>query len=136
MTLIELALAKLFVLAALAAAPDTSNDCGMKVCVYATGDGAGTWTEGDTLSRKTRQKEAQRYKKRRDVDLSVAVVGGRGSVFVDGRYLPTSGPHAQLGVKPGKHEIEVRDGELQVAVGVVKISVKANSIALVVHRGR
>ena len=136
MTLIELALAKLFMIAALAPAPDTSSDCGMKVCVYATGDGAGTWTEDATLSRKARQTEASRNKKRRDVALSVQVVGGRGSVFVDGRYLPTSGPYTQLEIKPGKHEIEVRDGEEQIVVGVVKISNKASSLALVVHSDR
>lgn len=121
---------------AFAPAPVTSNDCGMKVCVYATGEGAGTWREGETLSRKQRQKQAKQNRKRRDVALNVELVGGRGSVFVDGRYLPSHGPHAQLGVKPGKHEIEVRDGDQRITVGVLVVSRSAASIALVVHRDR
>lgn len=136
MSVIQFALSKFLMIAALAPAPDTSADCGMTVCVYTSGESTGTWSEDDTLSRKQRQKQAKNNKKRRDVALSVEIIGGRGSVFVDGRYLPTSGPHAQLEIKPGKHEVEVRDGEMQVVVGVVKIPRKAESIALVVHRDR
>jgi hypothetical protein len=123
-------------LSLLAPAPETSDDCGEQVCVYATGSGAGTWKPGEHLNRKRRQKEAKTNRKRKDVALNVELDGGRGSVFVDGRYLATQGPHAQRNVKPGRHEIEVRDAGQVITVGVLVISPKAASVALVVHSDR
>lgn len=116
--------------------PDTSDDCGEQVCVYASGDGAGTWKPGAHLKRGKRKKEAKANRKRKDVALNVVLEGGRGSVFVDGRYLATSGAHAQRGVKPGRHEIEVRDAGQVITVGVLMVSRKAASVALVVHTDR
>jgi hypothetical protein len=123
-------------LSLLAPAPETSDDCGEQVCVYATGSGAGTWKSGERMNGKRRKKEAKTNRKRKDVALNVELDGGRGSVFVDGRYLATTGPHAQRNVKPGRHEIEVRDAGQVISVGVLVISPKAASVALVVHTDR
>jgi hypothetical protein len=57
-------------------------------------------------------------------------------VFIDGRYLAVSGPHDRRAVKPGKHEIEVRDGERIVAVGVLTIARNIDAVTLVVHADR
>lgn len=124
--------------------PDTASDCGAQVCVYAsdksdasvTGSDAGTWKSGARMSRKARAKDAKANRKRSDVELSVQIEGGRGSVFIDGRYLAGSGPHAQRALKPGKHEIEVRDGERTIAVGVLTIPRSVAAVALVVHTDR
>lgn len=143
--LLELGLAGLLsALAALAPAPATNDDCGAQVCVYANTRGqepipaadAGSWKPDSKLSKKARRKDAKKHRKHKDVALSVRVEGGRASVFVDGRYLAGDGPHAQRSVKPGKHEIEVRDGDRVVAVGVLSIPRKAGAVALVVHDGR
>jgi hypothetical protein len=127
-----LTITALSVLASFAPAPDSSDDCGEQVCVY----GGGSWKPGEHMSRKKRQKDAKANRKRKDVALNVELEDGRGSVFVDGRYLATTGAHTQRGVKPGKHEIEVRDGGQVITVGVVVISKKAKSVALVVHADR
>jgi hypothetical protein len=134
----------LLALTALASAPATDDDCGEQVCLYGldrsdnalAGEEAGSWKPDARLSRKRRRKEAKKNRKRKNVSLSVALEGSRGSVFVDGRYLATSGPHAQRGIKPGRHEIELRDGDRVIAVGVLTIPRKLGALALVVHADR
>jgi hypothetical protein len=118
----------------LVSAPATDIDCGAAVCVY--GSAQDSWKPDARLSRKQRQKDAKANRKRADVTLDVDVVGGRGSVFIDGRYLAVSGPHDRRAVKPGKHEIEVRDGERIVAVGVLTIARNIDAVTLVVHADR
>jgi hypothetical protein len=125
----QLVLALLF-----ASAPATDIDCGALVCVY--GPSQDSWKPDARLSRKQRQKEAKANRKRGDVTLDVDVVGGRGSVFIDGRYLAASGPYDRRAVKPGKHEIEVRDGERIIAVGVLTIARNVDAVTLVVHADR
>ena len=116
-------------------------DCGTQVCVYA-GDAEGRVLEGGAykpgarLSRKARAKEAKANRKRPPVELSVALVGGRGSVFVDGRYLALTGPHAKRMLAPGKHELEVRDGSISIAVGVLTIPRDVAALAVVVYGER
>jgi hypothetical protein len=132
MLLLQLALAMAF-----ASAPATDIDCGATVCVYGSDPtGQDDWKPDARLNRKQRQKDAKANRKRKDVTLDVDVVGGRGSVFIDGRYLAASGPHDRRTVKPGKHEIEVRDGERIIAVGVLTIVRNVEAVTLVVHADR
>jgi hypothetical protein len=121
----------------LSSAPATDIDCGAKVCVYGSDPTSqDDWKPDARLSRKQRQKDAKANRKRKDVTLDVDVVGGRGSVFIDGRYLAATGPFDRRSVKPGKHEIEVRDGERIIAVGVLAISRNVEAVTLVVHADR
>lgn len=123
----------------LASAPATDVDCGGAVCVYVSGsdsDGQAGWKPDARLSRKQRQKDAKDNRKRGDVTLDVDVVDGRGSVFIDGRYLAASGPHEQRAVKPGKHEIEIRDGDRIIVIGVLTVARNVDAITLVVHADR
>ena len=139
-------LIELMLIAALdnAPAPVIGTDCGVQVCLYANdrsykrviGQGVGSWKPGSRLSRKKRKQEAKKNRRRKDVSLNVMVEGGRGSVFVDGRYLASEGPHAQRVLKPGQHELEVRDGEQVVTFGVLVVPRKVSSIAVVVHADR
>ncbi len=125
---------------ALFAAPTPGEDCGEQACIYAV-DGdeeledAGDWQPDKRLSKKQRRAEAKRYRKAKDVTLRVLVEGGRGTVFVDGRYLAGTGAHAERELDPGKHEIEIRDGE-DTVVGVLVIPRKATALTLVVHLDR
>ena len=121
---------------ALVGVPDTNADCGEQVCLYGDGNSPGSWKPDSTMSAKQRQAEAKKHRKYKHVVLRVALEDGRGSVFVDGRYLATQGPHAERGVKPGKHEIEVRDGEEVIAVGVLSVGKTAKAVTLVVHVDR
>lgn len=52
--------------------------------------------------------------------LTVKVDDGRGSVFVDGRYAGTA-PLVDLSLLPGKHDLQVRDGEKILAEGVLTV---------------
>jgi hypothetical protein len=85
------------------------------VCV----DGA-AWTSGDQLDDKARAKERKKHAKRKDASLTVRVNQGRGSVFVDGVWIAVA-PVNFLPIKPGKHDIEVRDGETLLARGIIDI---------------
>lgn len=116
--------------------PSAGSDCGGQVCLYDAGSGSSSWKPDQRLSAKQRKKEAKKNRKRKDVGLSVDLVGGRGSVFIDGRYLATQGPYAQRDLKPGKHELEVRNGGELVAAGVLVISTKAKGLRVVVHADR
>ncbi|PRQ02335.1 hypothetical protein ENSA5_24260 [Enhygromyxa salina] len=124
--------------------PTIGEDCGEQVCLYASdrsykrviGDGVGSWKAETRLNRNKRKKEAKKNRKRKDVALNVVVEGRRGSVFVDGRYLAATGEHAQRVLKPGKHEVEVRDGEEVITFGVLSVPRKVSAIALVVHADR
>ena len=110
-----------------------SDDCGELVCLYPSdSDKTAKFAEGDQLSARSRRKEAKRYRKRKSVELSVAVRGSRGSVFVDGRYLAPQGRE----LKPGKHELEVRDGETVLALGVLTIPRGLERLEVVVHGDR
>lgn len=108
---------------ALAGAPESrASSCGASVC-----PSAGEWQEGKTLDAKARKKEAKANKKKADVSLRVEVAEGRGSVFVDGRYLA---PDATRAIKPGKHELELREGDEVLALGVLVVPKGAESIVV------
>ena len=110
-----------------------ADDCGEQVCFYPSDDSKSpSWKADARLSKSARKKDAKKYRKRKSVSLSVEVLEARASVFVDGRYLPPAG----LDIKPGKHELEVRDGETVVAVGVVTIPSGLDSLKVAVHGDR
>ncbi|MFO7565299.1 MAG: hypothetical protein R6X02_21835 [Enhygromyxa sp.] len=137
-----LAIFELLVLLSLA--PEIGDDCGEQVCIYASDKnsnalasaGAGSFKPDARLSKKQRRAEAKKNRKRKRVAVQVVVEGGRGSAFVDGRYIAGEGPHAERELLPGKHEIEVREGERVIAVGVLTIPRKAAELTLVVHADR
>jgi hypothetical protein len=102
--------------AAEAACSDPSNLC-------VEGKGA-KWEPDASLSAK--QLKAKR--KGANGTLSVKIEEGRGSVFVDGRFVGVA-PVASLELGPGKHDMQVRDGSKILAEGVITVpkggSVKA-----------
>jgi hypothetical protein len=62
--------------------------------------------------------------------LSVTIEDGRGSVFIDGRYAGTA-PVSDIDLGPGKHDLQVRDGNKILAEGVITIP-KAASVSVTV----
>ena len=64
--------------------------------------------------------------------LTVKVDDGRGSVFLDGRYVGTA-TLSDLEVGPGKHDLQVRDGEKILAEGVLTVPKGASARASVRH---
>ena len=95
------------------ASASAAEVCDGQVCV----SGA-EWSAGEQLDDKARAKERKRNRKGKDSTLTVELVGARGSVFVDGVWIATA-PIDFVPIKPGKHDLEVRDGERLVARGVL-----------------
>jgi hypothetical protein len=128
-------LAMLPLLTLLSFAPTIGADCGEQVCVYASGEN-GSFKADVRLNKKQRSAEAKKNAKAKRVSVSVQVESGRGSAFIDGRYLAGEGPHAERALLPGRHEVEVRDGDRVIAVGILTIPRKASAVTLVVHADR
>jgi hypothetical protein len=89
----------------------------------------GEWASGEQLDDKARAKEAKRNRKGKDASLTVEVTGGRGSVFVDGVWIGLA-PVNFIPLKPGKHDLEVRDGEQVLARGVLEIDKKGGDVTV------
>lgn len=64
--------------------------------------------------------------------LSVTIEDGRGSVFLDGRYVGTA-PLSDLALGVGKHDLQVRDGNKILAEGVLTVPKSADIRVTVRH---
>ncbi|KIG15619.1 hypothetical protein DB30_05367 [Enhygromyxa salina] len=119
---------RLFVLSlACALAPSRAHaaeECGPYACI----SGA-AWASGEQLDDAARKREAKRNRKHKDVQLSVQVANGRGSVFVDGVWIAPV-PALYVPIKPGKHDLEVRDGDRVLARGVLTIPKKGGEVSV------
>jgi hypothetical protein len=104
------------------------------VCIL---DGKASFERGASFDDKARAKEAKkRAKSNVRVRVSVTIDGGRGSVFVDGRWINLA-PIGDLELTPGRHDLEVRDRDVILARGVLDLSANAKtkrdaSVSLVV----
>lgn len=76
----------------------------------------GKWEPDGSLSAK--QLKAKR--KGAPGRLTVKIDDGRGSVFVDGRYVGTA-PVSDVSLAAGKHDLQVRDGAKILAEGVITV---------------
>lgn len=110
------------------ALPSTALACDDEsgVCV----DGDGTWQADKRMSRKARGKTKKKNRKRKSVTVTAEIEGGRGSVFIDGHYAGTNSVNGAE-VKPGSHDIQVRDGDTLIAQGVLKVKRGAGTISIV-----
>ncbi len=113
----------------LAAPPAIAHaDCeGSGACVE--GHAKVKWEEGKTLSDKSRQKNAKKYRKKKDVSLAVTLQGGRGSLFIDGVWVGAA-PFGTVQIKPGKHDLQIRDGDTVITEGVITVPTKASELTL------
>jgi hypothetical protein len=98
------------------------------VCVD---DEKAKWSGDATLSKKNRTKQWKRNRRRKPVPVTVTIEGGRGSAFVDGRYVAPGESHE---LKPGKYDVHVRDGDRVLAQGVLTVPRKSDGVTVtVVH---
>lgn len=121
-------LASLVLLLSLApAGVDAAEVCDEQgVCI----DG-GNWRSGEQLDDKSRAKERKKNAKRKDAALTVELRSGRGSVFIDGVWIAQA-PVSFIPIKPGKHDLEVRDGETLLARGIVEIPKNAGEVKITI----
>lgn len=101
-----------------------AEECGPTACVTGA-----SWSTEEQLDDTARKREAKKNRKRKDAQLTVQINGGRGSVFVDGVFVAIA-PALYVPIKPGKHDIEVRDGERVRARGVLTIPNNASDVVV------
>jgi hypothetical protein len=99
---------------------DTSNFC------LDAAKGA-AWEADARSTSKDRSK-----RKKGSETLSISIEGGRGSVFVNGRYAGTA-PLDGISVPSGKNDIQVRDGAEVLTQGLLTVPRGANLSATVAH---
>lgn len=115
------------------APPSQYEDCGSKVCLYPSNDNREPSFEADKgLSRKQRNRSRKRNRRKKAALVTVELLERRGSAFIDGRYVAGAGQE----VKPGRHELELRDGDETIVKGVLRVPRKLDSLAIVVHGDR
>lgn len=89
------------------------------------------WRSGEQLDDKARAKERKKNGKRKDAALTVELRQGRGSVFIDGVWIAQA-PITFVPIKPGKHDLEVRDGETLLARGIIEIPKNAGEVKITI----
>lgn len=85
------------------------------------------WAPGET----TTPKERSRRMEENGGTLTLTVENGRGSVFINGRYLGTA-PLDGIEIPRGKNDLEVRDGKQVLAKGVLVVS-RGNDLEITVN---
>jgi len=111
------------------AAPGTAHACDDSLCVT-SGDGA-KWKAGSSMSASQVKKERRKNRKRKTSQVTFRIDDGRGSVFIDGLYRGTA-PIKEVELKPGKHDIQVRDGKDVLAEGVLTIPRKSKQFEITI----
>jgi len=115
-------------------APVESSCARGELCVRS---GKASFERDATFDEKARAKQVKKLAKNKvRVRVSLAVEGGRGSLFVDGRWIDLA-PVDGLELTAGRHEVEVRDRDVVLARGVLDLSANAKtkgdaSVSLVV----
>lgn len=90
--------------------------------------GGATFTDG----KQSTSKEQGKRSKKTGGSLSVTVDGGRGSVFVNGRFVGVA-PVDGVSIPSGKNDIHVRDGASVLANGLLDVPKNADVSLTVRH---
>jgi hypothetical protein len=86
------------------------------------------WDPGRSSTPRERSKRT----KKNSGTLSVTIEGGRGSVFVNGRYVGTA-PFTGIEIPRGRNDLQVRDGADVIASGVLQVPNNADLEVTVRH---
>ncbi|MBK6921812.1 MAG: hypothetical protein IPH07_30730 [Deltaproteobacteria bacterium] len=101
------------------ACDDPSNLC--------VDSGGAKWEADKTVTAKDKKKRSDKS----PATVSLAIDGGRGSLFVNGRYAGTA-PLSGVPVPGGRNDVQVRDGATVIAKGVLTVP-KGGSVSLTVR---
>lgn len=91
-------------------------------------ESGGKWASGSRTSSKDRRKQS----KKSAGTLTVRIEGGRGSIFINGRYAGTA-PLEGIEIPSGKNDLQIRDGSDVLATGVLTVPKESDVIAVVRH---
>lgn len=112
-------------------APSPSATASISTCDDESGlcvdSGGAKWSDGKSSSKKDRNKRS----KKNGGTLSLSIDGGRGSVFLNGRFVGTA-PVSGVAIPSGNNDLHVRDGATILANGLLKVP-KTSDIALTVR---
>lgn len=89
--------------------------------------GGAKWEAGAQTSAKDKKKRSEKA----PGSVSITVEGGRGSLFVNGRYAGTA-PLSGISVPSGRNDIQVRDGSSVLSQGVMTVP-KGGSLSVTVR---
>ncbi|MGB1698322.1 MAG: hypothetical protein ACPHRO_00100 [Nannocystaceae bacterium] len=84
------------------------------------------------ISRGSLRKDYKKYRRRKKVPVTFIVAEGRASVFIDGVYEGTT-PTEPIPLRPGRHDIQLRDRDLVVSQGVMRISTRSDEAVMKVR---
>jgi hypothetical protein len=87
------------------------------------------WSGGEQLDDKARAREAKKNRGRKASTLTVELVDRRGSVFIDGVWIALA-PLNYVPIAPGKHDVEIRDGERVLARGVLTVGTRGGDVTI------
>lgn len=85
-----------------------------------------------TLSSRTLRYDRKKYRRKKKVPVSFIVDQGRASVFIDGVYEGTT-PTDPIPLRPGRHEVQLRDRDTVVTQGVIRVSTKSKEALMKVR---
>lgn len=91
-------------------------------------DGGGEWAPDKRCSDADRRKRSEKT----PGTLSLVVDGGRGSIFINGRYAGTA-PIEDIEIPSGPNDVQVRDGASVLATGVLTVPKEAGVSLTVRH---
>ncbi len=90
---------------------NAAADCDASLCIDS---GGGEFAADVRITNDMRRKQSKKKSGR----LSLTIEDGRGSVFINGRYVGTA-PVDSVKVPAGKNDIQVRDGADVLATGIL-----------------
>lgn len=117
---------------ALGVAPTTAEAAAAFACEDASNlclDGSGAKWEAD---KRSSSKDRKKRTTKSAGTLSLTVDGGRGSLFLNGRYAGTA-PLEGIEIPAGKNDIQVRDGAEVLATGLMTVPKGGSLVATVRH---
>ncbi len=82
--------------------------------------------------RRSNSKDRKRRSKKSAGTLTIRIEGGRGSVFVNGRYAGTA-PLEGIEIPSGNNDLQIRDGSEVLATGLLTVPKESDVIAVVRH---
>lgn len=124
-----LTLATLVTVSAMLVAPAEASACDSGLCVE---DRKGLdWFPDASLTAAQIKKEAKKNRKRKASTLYLEIEDGRGSLFIDGRWAGVA-PVRGFEIKPGRHDLQVRDGDTVLAEGVLTVPKTSGDVRLMV----
>ena len=73
-----------------------------------------------------------KYRRKKKVPVAFIVDEGRASVFINGVYEGTT-PTDPISLRPGRHEVQLRDRDTVVSQGVIRVSTKSDDALMKVR---